>query len=209
LALWVPDLFFEKVKADEDWYLMDPNVSKNLADTFDDIGKKDFTNLYNKYVSENKFVKKVKARELWSAIITAQIETGQPYILAKDSCNKKSNQKNIGVVKSSNLCIGQDSLIEIKFNLNDDDSLKIKISELDSLFKSNKDIYVKSFDHNASKEIYSKLIKSGMTFKDAEVVKLTINDKELFLTEDHEVFTKNRGYVKAKDLLETDELVIS
>jgi ribonucleotide reductase alpha subunit len=105
LALWVPDLFFKKVENDEDFYLMDPNVCKFLEDTYDETPEGgSFTNLYNKYVSEGKFVRKIKARELWSAMIISQIETGQPYVLAKDACNRKSNQNNLGTIKSSNLC---------------------------------------------------------------------------------------------------------
>lgn len=105
LALWCPDLFFKCVQNDDDWYLMDPNVSKGLYQVYDEtIDGGSYTNLYNKYVSEGKFVKKIKARELWLAMIVSQIETGQPYVLAKDAGNRKSNQKNIGVISSSNLC---------------------------------------------------------------------------------------------------------
>lgn len=105
IALWVPDLFFKKVENDDDWHLMDPNVCVGLDDVYDereDGGS--FTDLYYKYVSENKFFKTVKARDVWAAMLQSQIETGQPYIMAKDSCNRKSNQKNIGIIKSSNLC---------------------------------------------------------------------------------------------------------
>lgn len=105
LALWVPDIFFKKVEADEDWHLMDPNVCSGLDDVYDereDGGS--FTDLYNKYVAQKKFVKVVKARDVWAAMLQSQIETGQPYIMAKDSCNRKSNQKNLGTIKSSNLC---------------------------------------------------------------------------------------------------------
>ncbi len=105
LAVWASDLFLKKVEADEDWYLMDPNVSRGLEDVYDETPEGgSYTTLYNKYVSEGKYTKIVKARDLWSAMLTSQIETGQPYILAKDSCNRKSNQKNLGTIKSSNLC---------------------------------------------------------------------------------------------------------
>jgi ribonucleoside-diphosphate reductase alpha subunit len=99
-ALWIPDLFMEKVEKNEEWYLMCPNVSKGLADVYGD----EFKELYNKYISEGKFIKKVGARELWFKILDSQMETGTPYMLYKDACNKKSNQKNLGVIKSSNLC---------------------------------------------------------------------------------------------------------
>ncbi len=99
-ALWIPDLFMEKVEKNEEWYLMCPNVSKGLSDVYGD----EFKQLYNKYVTEQKYIKKINARELWFKILDSQMETGTPYMLYKDSCNKKSNQKNIGVIKSSNLC---------------------------------------------------------------------------------------------------------
>lgn len=99
-ALWIPDLFMEKVEKNEEWYLMCPNICKGLSDLFGE----EFNELYNKYVKENKFIKKVGARELWFKILDSQMETGTPYMLYKDACNKKSNQKNLGVIKSSNLC---------------------------------------------------------------------------------------------------------
>jgi ribonucleotide reductase alpha subunit len=99
-ALWIPSLFMEKVKKDEDWHLFCPDVSPGLADCYGDA----FVELYNKYVSENKFVKVVKARELWYKILDSQMETGTPYLLYKDAANQKSNQNNLGTIKSSNLC---------------------------------------------------------------------------------------------------------
>ncbi len=101
LAIWAPDLFFKKVKEENaDWYLMDPNTSKGLSEVYGE----DFEKLYNIYVEQGKYTKKIKARDLWAKIVEAQLETGQPYILSKDNANKKSNQKNIGTIKSSNLC---------------------------------------------------------------------------------------------------------
>lgn len=99
-ALWIPDLFMEKVEKNEDWYLMCPNISKGLHEVYGD----DFKQLYEKYISEGKFIKKMKARDLWFQVLDSQMETGTPYMLYKDACNKKSNQKNLGVIKSSNLC---------------------------------------------------------------------------------------------------------
>ena len=99
-ALWIPDLFMEKVEKDGDWYLMCPNQSRGLADAYGDS----FKELYETYVSENKYIKKIKARELWFKILDSQMETGTPYMLYKDACNTKSNQKNLGTIKSSNLC---------------------------------------------------------------------------------------------------------
>ena len=99
-ALWVPDLFMEKLEKDDDWYLMCPDKCPGLSDVYGE----EFKNLYNKYVEEGRYNKKIKTRELWEAIISSQVETGTPYMLYKDAANKKSNQQNIGTVKSSNLC---------------------------------------------------------------------------------------------------------
>ena len=99
-ALWIPDLFMEKVEKNEDWYLMCPNQSKGLADVYGE----DFRKLYESYVSSGKYMKKIRARDLWFRILDSQMETGTPYMLYKDACNEKSNQKNLGVIKSSNLC---------------------------------------------------------------------------------------------------------
>ena len=100
-ALWIPDLFMEKVQKNEDWYLMCPNISKGLHDVYGD----EFKALYEKYVEEGKFMKKMKARDLWFQILDSQMETGTPYMLYKDACNKKSNQSNLGVIKSSNFVL--------------------------------------------------------------------------------------------------------
>jgi len=100
LALWVPDLFMKRVEQDGDWSLFCPNEAKGLADTF---GEK-FEELYIKYEEEGKARKTIKAQKLWFAILDSQIETGTPYMLFKDACNSKSNQQNLGIIKSSNLC---------------------------------------------------------------------------------------------------------
>ena len=99
-ALWIPDLFMEKVEKNEDWYLMCPNISKGLSDVYGE----EFKTLYERYVSINRYIKRVPARELWFKILDSQMETGTPYMLYKDACNIKSNQKNLGTIKSSNLC---------------------------------------------------------------------------------------------------------
>ena len=100
-ALWIPDLFMKRVETDGTWSLMCPNEAPGLADVYGS----EFESLYEKYEKEDSKVRKVmKARDLWNQIMTSQVETGQPYMLAKDSCNKKSNQKNLGTIKGSNLC---------------------------------------------------------------------------------------------------------
>ena len=100
-ALWVPDLFMERVKENGKWSLFCPNECPGLADVYGD----DFKELYEKYEESQSSVRKtINARDLWFKILDAQMETGTPYLLYKDACNKKSNQKNLGTIKSSNLC---------------------------------------------------------------------------------------------------------
>lgn len=99
-GLWVPDLFMEKVKADDDWCLFSPDESPGLNDCYGE----EFNALYRKYESEGRAVRTVKAQKLWQAILESQTETGGPYMLYKDACNSKSNQKLLGTIKSSNLC---------------------------------------------------------------------------------------------------------
>ena len=100
LALWIPDLFMQRVEEDGDWSLFCPNEAPGLSDVYGE----DFATLYTKYEESDKPRRIVKARELWFAVLESQIETGTPYMLYKDACNQKSNQKNLGTIKSSNLC---------------------------------------------------------------------------------------------------------
>tara|TARA_X000000368_G_scaffold221931_1_gene175168 strand:+ start:2641 stop:4977 length:2337 start_codon:yes stop_codon:yes gene_type:complete len=100
-GLWVPDLFMERVKSNGMWSLFCPSICPDLSELYGE----DYKNKYEEYERLNKQVKTVKARELWLKILDAQMETGTPYLLYKDAVNKKSNQKNIGTIKSSNLCV--------------------------------------------------------------------------------------------------------
>ncbi len=99
-GLWIPDLFMQRVENDEPWSLFCPNEAPGLYDSYG--GK--FEQLYHQYEQEGRARKTVRARELWQAILDSQIETGTPYLLYKDAANKKSNQQNLGVIRSSNLC---------------------------------------------------------------------------------------------------------
>ena len=98
--MWIPDLFMKRVENNEDWTLMCPHECPGLADVYGE----EFEILYEKYETEKRGKKTIKARGLWEKILESQIETGTPYMLYKDAVNKKSNQKNIGTIKSSNLC---------------------------------------------------------------------------------------------------------
>ena len=99
-AMWIPDLFMKRVESNEDWTLMCPNECPGLYDCHSE----EFEKLYLNYEKEGKGRKTIKARELWEKILESQIETGTPYMLYKDACNRKSNQKNLGTIRSSNLC---------------------------------------------------------------------------------------------------------
>ena len=99
-AMWIPDLFMERVKEDGEWSLFCPNEAQKLFDSYGG----EFEALYHQYEKEGRARKVVKAQDLWFAILESQIETGTPYILYKDAANKKSNQKNLGTIRSSNLC---------------------------------------------------------------------------------------------------------
>ncbi|CAL9069364.1 ribonucleoside-diphosphate reductase large subunit [Musa acuminata AAA Group] len=99
-ALWIPDLFMERVQSNGQWSLFCPNEAPGLADCWGD----DFEKLYLKYEKEGKAKKVVTAQNLWFEVLKSQIETGTPYMLFKDTCNRKSNQQNLGTIKSSNLC---------------------------------------------------------------------------------------------------------
>lgn len=99
-ALWIPDLFMKRVEENGEWCLMCPNESPGLADCYGE----EFEKLYESYEKQGKFVKKIKAQKLWYAILESQTETGNPFMLYKDAANRKSNQKNLGTIKNSNLC---------------------------------------------------------------------------------------------------------
>lgn len=99
-ALWIPDLFMKRVKENGEWTLMCPNECPGMSDVYGE----EFEALYHKYESEGKGRKTIKAQDLWFKILESQIETGTPYMLYKDAANQKSNQKNLGTIKSSNLC---------------------------------------------------------------------------------------------------------
>ncbi len=99
-ALWIPDLFMKRIENNDVWSLFCPNEAPGLAECYGE----EFERLYEKYEKEGKFRKQIKAQDLWFEILEAQIETGTPYMLYKDAANKKSNQKHLGTIKSSNLC---------------------------------------------------------------------------------------------------------
>lgn len=106
-GLWIPDLFMKRVEENAKWSLMCPNRCPMLVDTYGE----EFEKWYTKYEQEGTYMRQIEARELWKEIIHSQIETGLPYMLYKDSCNMKSNQKNLGTIRNSNLCVSGDTMI--------------------------------------------------------------------------------------------------
>ena len=106
-ALWIPDLFMERVKADGNWTLMCPDECPGLAD----VHNADFVTLYESYEAAGRGRKTMKARDLWFQVLDAQMETGTPYLCYKDAANRKSNQQNLGTIKSSNLCVAPETVI--------------------------------------------------------------------------------------------------
>ena len=100
-AMWLPDLFMKRVEADDVWSLFDPAECPDLNDLYGD----EFEVAYERLETQRAFVKQIKAQDLWTAIVRSQIETGGPYVLFKDAANQKSNQKNLGTIKCSNLCV--------------------------------------------------------------------------------------------------------
>lgn len=99
-GLWIPDLFMKRVAAEESWSLMCPHQCPGLSDCWGEV----FEQLYTRYEREGKFIRQVPARQLWYAIMEAQVETGTPYMMYKDACNRKSNQQNLGTIHCGNLC---------------------------------------------------------------------------------------------------------
>lgn len=107
LGLWVSDAFMRALETDTDWYLMNPSESIGLTDCWGS----EFESLYAKYILEGKYVKKIKARELYKKITECQFETGMPYLMFKDTINARSNQQNLGTIKNSNLCVAPETQI--------------------------------------------------------------------------------------------------
>jgi ribonucleoside-diphosphate reductase alpha chain len=199
-ALWVPDLFMERVKTNQHWTLMCPYECPGLSDVYGE----EFKTLYEKYENEQKGRKFIPARDLWLQILDAQMETGTPYLLYKDACNQKSNQKNLGTIKSSNLCVAPETII-----LTEDGQYPIY-----SLWAGN---YPES---EAAKHKTTK-IWNGETFREVEIVKTGIDQDlmevftndgmslvctpyhKFYVQENNTIVTKEAKDLLANDILET------
>ena len=203
LAMWMNDLFMERVELDADWALMCPHECDGLNDSYGE----EFRNIYLKYEQEGRYKKMVKARDVWNKILESQIETGTPYLLYKDSINEKSNQANIGMIHSSNLCLDGETMVKCRINGIEKQLDMIKIDEL---FKNGEKIEVLSRDLDNDVDEWCLIENSGMTNMNAETIKITDEiGNYIICTEDHLVWTQNRGYVRAGDLSEKDTLLIN
>lgn len=188
-ALWVPDLFMERVKSDGEWCLMCPDECPGLSDVW---GAK-FAELYENYEKTGKIRKRMKARDLWFQIMDAQMETGTPYLLYKDACNKKSNQQNVGTIKSSNLCVAPETTI-----LTDKGHVEIQSLE-------GQDVNV----WNGSEFSNVKVFKTG---EDQELIDVYTSDGcKLSCTRYHKFFIgdtyEDCVIIEAKDLTTGDKII--
>lgn len=171
LALWISDLFMERVKTGGQWSLFNEHDCPGLTDAYGDEYKK----LYEKYESEGKYVKQIPVRKIWESILNSQMETGTPYMLFKDNINRKSNQKNVGTIKSSNLCA---EIVEYS------DDKEYAVCTLASIGLSR---YVDDYDYNKISNItiytkqdckYCKYTKEYFNKLDIKYIELDIEEGE-------------------------------
>jgi len=185
LALWISDLFMKRVETDSNWSLFDSNECLGLEEVYGD----EFENLYTKYEDEGKARNTISARKVWNYILTSQIETGTPYILYKDSINKKSNQSNIGTIKNSNLCVtGETKILTDKGYI-----------EIQKLVCNEVNIW------NGKEFSKSIVMKTG---ENQKIIKVILDDgAEIECTEYHKFYLDNGETINAKDLKENMNLM--
>jgi ribonucleoside-diphosphate reductase alpha chain len=184
LALWIPDLFMRQVENNGEWYTMSPDDCPGLTDVYGE----EFEKMYWKYVNEGKYRHKYEANKIWQKILTSQIETGVPYICFKDSVNKKSNQKNIGIVKSSNLCVAPET--------------KILTSKGWYTIIDLKDQEVEVWN---GKEFSKTIVKQ--TGSNQELIKITFSNGELLeCTPYHKFYINDEYHIKEPIMLEAKDL---
>lgn len=198
----INDLFMRKLEAGEDWYLFCPNDIKKagLKPLYDLCGD-EFDAEYEKAVSLG-IGKKVNPKEIFDSIVKSQVESGRPYVMFKDNANKRNMQDNIGPIKQSNLCcLDGKTLITIT---NQEGGIeKITIKDVIDRFNNDESLFVLSQDNT-----FRPILGAIKTKENSEVIEVVDDEKgiKIVCTPDHRIFTKNRGYVMACDLLEDDEL---
>jgi ribonucleotide reductase alpha subunit len=184
-SLWLSDKFMECVDSDSDWYLLSSDECPGLTEAYG----QEYSDLYDHYVAEGKSRETVKARDIWQKIIVSQIETGMPYMTYKDSVNKKSNQSNVGVIKSSNLCVAPETTVLTREG-------QIPISEL-----AGEIVEV----WNGEEYTKTTVVKTGIL---VPLLTILLSDgRSIDCTEYHKFYLKNGECVRAKDLVEFSELL--
>ena len=197
-AMWISDLFMERVMGNKEWSLFCPDKCPGLGDSYGD----EYRKLYLKYEEEKKYSKQIQARDLWMKILDAQMETGTPYILYKDAANEKSNQKNLGTIKSSNLCCveGNTKILTDKGHLPIKDLVNQKVNIWNGEEFSESDV----FKTNDADEVITFNFTDGVELECTNYHKFRIYD----LDDNGKV---RRNYktkdIEAKDLKIGDKLV--
>lgn len=194
-ALWIPDLFMKRVQDNDVWSLMCPNMCPGLDNCYGE----EFELLYNTYEVNNNYIKQIKAQDLWFAILQTQVEQGVPYIAYKDAVNKKSNQKNLGVIKSSNLCVAPDTLI-----LTDKGYFKIKDLEGETVNIWNGEIFscttiVKT---GLNKKLINVIFSNGTNIKCTPYHKFHIKNNKRSLDD-----INKTDIIEAKDLVKDMKII--
>ena len=184
-ALWIPDLFMKRLERKESWSLFCPDAAPGLADVYGE----EFEELYLKYETEGRASKTVPVETVWSAILKSQIETGTPYMLYKDACNKKSNQQHLGTIKSSNLCVAPETKILTKKGY-------ITISDL-----CDQEVEVWNGEEWS-------LVAVRLTSESSDLIRVNLTDGNfLECTEYHKFHLKGSGVLTANALVPGDELI--
>jgi len=183
-AMWIPDLFMKRVEEDGEWHLMCPHESPGLPDVY---GLK-FNELYQEYVDQGRFRKCVKARAVWEAILKSQVETGTPYMCYKDSVNDKSNQSNIGTIKSSNLCVAPETEV---LTINGYVEIKDVVDR----------------DVNIWNGFEFSMVKIKKTSDNSKLIRVTMSNGTFIECTEYHKFHLTTGIKEAKDLLLGDTLI--
>ena len=198
-ALWITDLFMERIQEDGIWTLFDPYY----VDLSEYSGE-EFKAKYIQYENDESIPKdRMKAKDLWKKILTSYFESGSPFLCFKDTANKVNPNKHVGKIRSSNLCVKGDTQIQIKVN----SKVKlIEIKDLDLYIKKYKNIKTLSMNTETNKNEWKKITAFAMTNPKAKVLKIKFNGKEITCTAEHKIYTK-RGYIEAQNL-KSDDIII-
>ena len=207
-ALWIPDLFMERVKSDGQWTLMCPDECPGLADKWGD----EFNQLYNMYEQSGRGRLTMSARKLWFQILDAQMETGTPYLLYKDAANRKSNQQNLGTIKSSNLCVAPETLVltdqgHIKIeDLYNKNQIRYQENRLVKVWNGQEFSKVEVVKTGEDRELVEVHIDDGTVLSCTPYHKFYILSKDIKDNKDNKDGPNNTIIKEAKDLLPDDEI---